>query len=423
MLGALAGSLIMDISLFWGFLAIGLVLYLLGPNKRLQTKEGLAHVVQCRSIYLVVILLGMNVALWMSSGLLASLIYLALDFIRPRLFLVFAFNITALLAFIMGTGLGTFSTIGMVFLSLSEAMGIPKALMVGCLVSGAFIADKVSFSSALTQLNLKVNQLNYKTFMKTASKTLIPSMVLTSVFYYLIPLKSHLNPGHLRTIQVLLRDNFTIHNLLLLIPLAFVLMSLRAWPSTVSLSLLIGVNSLVTLWVQQNDLGFLIEVLLRGYHQPHMPLFSGGGILAMVEVIAIVMMAVFVTGQIMALKLFDPIFTRILSRSKTPSHLVLNTGLVSIFLTAITCDQTVGILLPGERLQAKYKAMALDGSLLARTISDTGVITAPLQFWNVNALIISGLTGVSALAYAPYAFLCWLMPLVTYLTIRLKKTS
>jgi len=57
--------------------------------------------------------------------------------------------------------------------------------------------------------------------------------------------------------------------------------------------------------------------------------------------------------------------------------------------------------------------MGLDRSILARTISDTGTIIAPLMFWNVNAIIIYGITGISAISYAPYGVLCYICPLVT----------
>ena len=50
-----------------------------------------------------------------------------------------------------------------------------------------------------------------------------------------------------------------------------------------------------------------------------------------------------------------------------------------------------------------------------RTVSDTGVIMAPLQFWNVNTIIIVGLTGITPAIYAKYSFLLYLFPLATIL--------
>jgi len=65
----------------------------------------------------------------------------------------------------------------------------------------------------------------------------------------------------------------------------------------------------------------------------------------------------------------------------------------------------------------------LKHEVLARTISDTGTIIAPLEFWNVNSLIILGITGISALQYAPFAILCYLSPIIAilYTSIRARK--
>jgi len=49
---------------------------------------------------------------------------------------------------------------------------------------------------------------------------------------------------------------------------------------------------------------------------------------------------------------------------------------------------------------------------LARTISDTGTIIAPLMPWNVNALIIGTVVGVTS-GYAIFAVLCYISPIIT----------
>jgi len=96
--------------------------------------------------------------------------------------------------------------------------------------------------------------------------------------------------------------------------------------------------------------------------------------------------------------------------------LIVKTGVLSTFLNVITCDQTVGILVPAKFAAEKYDDMGLDRSILARTISDTGTIIAPLMFWNVNAIIIYGITRISAISYAPYGVLCYICPLVTVIS-------
>ncbi|NLN49390.1 MAG: hypothetical protein GX154_09980 [Clostridiales bacterium] len=91
----------------------------------------------------------------------------------------------------------------------------------------------------------------------------------------------------------------------------------------------------------------------------------------------------------------------------------------------ITCDQTAAILIPAKFAKERFDHTGLGREVLARTISDTGTILAPILPWNVNALIIYGITGISALSYGPYAVLCFISPIITFLigAIRFEKTA
>jgi NhaC family Na+:H+ antiporter len=179
-------------------------------------------------------------------------------------------------------------------------------------------------------------------------------------------------------------------------------------------------GSLITLLYQNVSLNLWFKSVIFGYKSNTGQVFidsilKAGGIMPMIEVLFIVTAAIVLNGLLSHQKTLEPIFDRILANTKTPTSLITKTGIISIFLTSITCDQTIGIVVPGNILQSKYKAMNLKEEVLARTIADTGTIIAPLEFWNVNSLIILGITGISALQYAPYAILCYLSPIVTIL--------
>ena len=95
----------------------------------------------------------------------------------------------------------------------------------------------------------------------------------------------------------------------------------------------------------------------------------------------------------------------------------LNTGLLSTGLNALTCDQTVGILIPGRYLKPLFKKYNMDEITLAQVIANTGTALAPLMPWNVNAIIVFAITGVGALEYAPYTFLnLYSFPIAVFLT-------
>ena len=408
--------ILMDLSLIWGFIAMAALVFFFSKNKKKALRQGYISIKHCFSIYAVVLLIGLNVAMWMSSGLLATIIYYGLNILDPKIFLVTVFILTGLIAFIMGTGLGTFSTIGMVFIGLSKPLNIPIEMVVGAIVSGAFIADKLSPFSALTQLTLKVSQVSYKDFFKKALKTFLPVVILSIIFYHFI-VPSALNEGSLDLLadQTLLKESFSIMPILLLMPMALIIFSILGLDLKINMSITILLLSLTTLFFQDHSLKQVFSYWIYGYDHPSLTTIQGGGIISIIEVIAIVMAAVGISGMVTSEGFLGPLVDKTLKNVHSPIKLVFRTSLLSMFLTTIACDQTIGIVIPGQNLQEAYKKFKVPNTILARTISDSGTIIAPLEFWNVNALIIFSLTQVSALEYAPYAILCYLMPLMTYL--------
>ena len=407
--------ILMDLSLIWGFLGMATLVFFLSKNKKKALGQGYISIKNCFSIYAVVLLIGLNVAMWMSSGLLATIIYYGLNILEPKIFLVTVFIFTGLIAFIMGTGLGTFSTIGMVFIGLSKPLNIPIEMVVGAIVSGAFIADKLSPFSALTQLTLKVSQVSYKDFLNKALKTFLPVVILSIIFYHFI-LPNTLNEGTLDFLsdQRLLKESFSIMPILLVVPVVLIIFSVLGLDLKINMSIIILLLSLTTLFFQDSSLKEVFSYWIYGYDHPSLSTIQGGGIISMIEVIIIVMAAVGISGMVSAEGLLRPLVDKTLKNVHSPIKLIFRTSLLSMFLTSISCDQTIGIVIPGQNLQGAYKKLKVPNAILARTISDSGTIIAPLEFWNVNALIIFSLTQVSALEYGPFAILCYLMPLMTY---------
>ena len=161
--------------------------------------------------------------------------------------------------------------------------------------------------------------------------------------------------------------------------------------------------------------------LLRGYSlsAQSAPLLAGilkgGGVLPMLEVLMIVLCAVAFSGILERTDALAPMMGRLISERDGPGRLTVKTGLLSILFLSVSCDQTLPILLPVKSLRGAFEARGLTIADLVRTVSDTGVVMAPLQFWNVNTIIIAGLTGITPAMYGKYSFLLYLVPLATVL--------
>ena len=126
-----------------------------------------------------------------------------------------------------------------------------------------------------------------------------------------------------------------------------------------------------------------------------------------------------VIGAIVLVQLFEkgnmllPIMEKLVNGINNKVTLVRRTGLLSTLLTVATCDQTAGIILPAKILKNKYEELDLDMAVLTRTISDTGIIVAPLMPWNINSFLIKPIMGITAAQYAPFAVLCFICPVVS----------
>jgi len=152
-------------------------------------------------------------------------------------------------------------------------------------------------------------------------------------------------------------------------------------------------------------------------------LVSGGGIMQMLEVVFIIMGSVALSGIFERANLLKPLIDNLFKKEDNRFALIAKTGLLSGLLTTTTCDQTAGIIIPVKVTMEKFDDMHIDRATLARTVADTGTVIAPLMPWNVNAVIINSIIGVSALQYAPFAVLCFINPLMMIFVefIRTKK--
>jgi Na+/H+ antiporter NhaC len=100
----------------------------------------------------IFILIGMVIASFMQAGTIATLMYYGLAWLSPSLFLSVGLILCALMSVATGTSWGTVGTLGVVFIGLGDALGLPLPLVAGMIVCGATFGDKLSPISDTTNL-------------------------------------------------------------------------------------------------------------------------------------------------------------------------------------------------------------------------------------------------------------------------------
>lgn len=232
--------------------------------------------------------------------------------------------------------------------------------------------------------------------------------------------KAELDAVKLDAYQNTIRGSFNISPLMLLLPIIVIVLAFMGVKIIKNMTLGIFGGIIISVGYQRLPWTEITRIILSGYRavtpmEELNTIIKGGGIVPMMEAVLIVLAAVALNSIFEGTSMITPVMDRFLIKIKSQKQLIIKTGFLSILLTALTCDQTVGILLPGKFLKQKYKNVGLPRSILSRTIADTGVIIAPVIPWNMNAILIRVITGVSAMQYAPYTVLCYVLPIITLL--------
>ena len=374
-----------------------------------------------RHMLIILSLISILIGLWKQNGSLATLIYFGFHFIRPKIFLPAVFVLTSLISLLLGTAVGTVSTIGIVLMGLAESMGIPAAMVAGAVVGGAYVGDRSAPTSGPLHLMAAVTDTEASQLLPYILSTLAPTYLLALVFYYILgpyaqPLS--LGPETIAHFQGLLTTAFTIKPLLLLPPTLLLLLSVLRVQIIPNLFLTLGATCIFSIMEGLSPMDIL-KTAIYGYFPtadlPFSGVLTGGGFLSFTTILLVISTAMSLTGLLEDTGVFHQAMEGVLGRIRTVPQLILATSIFSIATAAVACTQVVSVVAPGAVFQPTYRRLGVDNLVLARTIADTGVTVSGIIPWSIAALSPALILGVAVPDFMPYAAYCWLSPLVTNL--------
>lgn len=138
----------------------------------------------------------------------------------------------------------------------------------------------------------------------------------------------------------------------------------------------------------------------------------------MLPVVFTIISATAFTGLLDETKSLNVLINKLISSIKNKYDLLKKCSLLSILLNTLTCNQTVGIIIPSKFMKNIFLNHNLEKEDLALCLSDSGTITVALIPWNINSIVASTLLGVSSIHFIPYSFLCYLIPITFILKSR-----
>jgi len=206
-IGIIGICILLSLPLYFGFAGAvafaAVILIRKGHKIRALNSMVLAGIKDCSKLLIIVTLTGATVSIWLSSGIVPTLMYYGFEYIKHINYILACFAVTAVVALVMGTSVGTISTIGIALIGIGKGFEIPIHILLGAIVSGAFFADRISPISGIVNLMIKTVGIKYNDYVKSLLNTLIPSIAIASAIYFFIgrDYMSVINPEKIAVLQ------------------------------------------------------------------------------------------------------------------------------------------------------------------------------------------------------------------------------
>ena len=372
---------------------------------------------------IILIIVGILIGVWILSGVVPTLIYYGLTILSPSIFLPVAVVICALTSLATGTSWGTTGTIGVALIGVGAGLGFPLPLVAGAVLSGAYFGDKMSPLSDTTNMAPALAGTDLFTHIKHMSYTTGVAITLTLIIEIVLGLQYSGGEGDIErisTILAVLDENFTINIAMLLPPLIVLFVSFRRMPAIPGITLGVVAGVILAVGLQGANYEQLVNAAFAGFkastgNADVDSLLTRGGMNSMMYTISLVIVAMMFGGVMERTNQLKAIADKVLSMVKSDGGLIASTVFTGIGANMILCDQYMAIVMGARTYAQAYSDRGLAPENLSRAVEDSATVTANLIPWNSGGAYQAATLGVATIAYLPFAFFCWLSPLVTLL--------
>ena len=377
---------------------------------------------------IILLLVGGLCGTWMHAGIIPTMIYYGLDVISARWLLLTACVLCSLVSLCIGSSWTTIATVGVGLIGIGRTLGIEEWWVAGAIISGAYFGDKMSPLSETTNLASSTSDVPLFEHIRNMLYTTVPSIAITLIIYLVMGLVGAGNhAGDAATsameMQQHLHENFLISPWLLLIPVTIFYLIYRGMSASVVLFLGMLMGGVVIVFTHSFEFALSCSfgsVSCESPYETVNSLTSTRGMGGMLNTIWLILMSMCFGGVMEVSGMLSCITRHLLRIMEGRFRTVLTTCLSCIFLNATTGDQCLAIILPSKMYGNAYTRQNLPRKLLSRTLEDSGTVTSVLIPWNSCGMTQATVLGVATFAYAPFAFFCWISPVMTVLASLLK---
>lgn len=293
----------------------------------------------------------------------------------------------------VGTSVGTIVALAPVAVGIAEKAGIPDALMLGVVVSGAMFGDNLSFISDTTIVATRTQGCQMADKFKVNFRMALPIAILTTILYIVLGLgvNEGFHPESIEWVKVL--------------PYLVVLISAIA-----------GVNVMLVLF-----LGIILSgitgLLTRTFDIWEWNAAMGSGIIGMGELIIVTLLAGGMLEMIRYNGGIEWIIRKLTSRIRSKRGAEVSiAGLVS-FANLCTANNTIALIMAGPIAKDIADRFHVDSRRSASLLDIFSCTIQGIIPYGAQILIASGLGNVSPLEVMQYLYYPYLLGIGALLAI------
>lgn len=359
---------------------------------------------------------GMVSAMWLASGTIQFLLYWGLNLINPNMFLIIAFLTCAIASFVTGQAWTMIPTLGLAYIGIAQAIGVPLPIAAGAIVSGCFLGDAASPVCEVPAVaSASVGSKDIMGTLKSMIPTLGTGYLIGAIFFLVVGLNIKTSGGDLSAMTGLkeaLANGFNLSPLTL-VPLVvvFVLIIIKVNPlASVVLGSIVGL--LEGIFLQGIPMEDSLKMIWTGFvsntgNAELDVLLTRGGLMDFAGTILMLLIAFCFAGVIKKIGLLHAIVNKILLIVKNPGTLMIASTLTTLIGVMVACAANVSSVITGSIYKDAYQEMGVHKENLAREMAMNGAVFSAMLPWTSSGALCVITLGVNSFDFWPYMIPFW----------------
>ena len=388
----------------------------------------------------ILIIVGILIGVWINAGVVPTMIYYGLQLMHPTIFFIATLLICSITSLATGTSWGTMGTMGVALMGIGFGLGMNPGMTAGAILSGAYFGDKMSPLSDTTNLAPAMAGTDVMSHVKAMMLPTAITYVICIIFFGVLGVTQYHGGDadmsrvteFANALNVAQGGVFHVNPILLLPPVIVIVAVAMKMPAIPGITLGIFAGAIVGLIFQpgQCDPGTLFKYGMNGFEFPEEvdamlqaslsaetyetmnELLESGGILGMMNSVAMTIIAMMFGGIMEGTHQLEVIVNQLKKLAKGPAGLVTLTEITCVLSNMTMPEQYISIVVPGRMYAEEYRKMGLHPSVLSSALEGAGTVTSALVPWNTCGVYIRDTQNITVPEYGMFAMFNWLMPVI-----------